>query len=496
MRVLLFLFSLPTESRGSDAYIASAGFTEPFLNTSTRYHNSMRPDFVSAGARTVADLAVYFEELKASARAFDDAFGASHRGYFTPTEDEQLRQLLVSYCQARAALLELCTEFRDGKDLTDAERPAAFLVAYAGAILLVDAARFLRERFDDKPVVVTKLNEPEPHFGIPAKTYQHLQASLTDPMHAWHLFHANDYFDQHKRELRALARDPALAPAMSVIDRLGGRVRVSPADFALARVKVQAERLANKLKRDTLGQLLYDLQERVSCMVSGVHTRPNHQPALPAAVKDALRAALRPGDVFVTRKEHALTNYFLPGFWPHAALYLGDCDALQSLGIHDHPNVAPRWRSLLDPPGAHPGECCRVIEALKDGVRIRSLSSPLASDAIAVIRPTLGQTDIALALARGLFHEGKPYDFDFDFTRSDRLVCSEVVYRSYEGIGGVRFDLTRRVGRLTLAPEDLLRMALAGNHFTPVAVYAQGFTDGLAIGADAGRALRETMRSE
>jgi len=37
------------------------------------------------------------------------------------------------------------------------------------------------------------------------------------------------------------------------------------------------------------------------------------------------------------------------------------------------------------------------------------------------------------ATARGLTHEGKPYNFDFDFTRSGRMVCTQVVYRSYEG---------------------------------------------------------------
>ena len=31
----------------------------------------------------------------------------------------------------------------------------------------------------------------------------------------------------------------------------------------------------------------------------------------------------RPGDVLVVRKEYAATNYFLPGYWPHAALVIG-----------------------------------------------------------------------------------------------------------------------------------------------------------------------------
>jgi hypothetical protein len=108
---------------------------------------------------------------------------------------------------------------------------------------------------------------------------------------------------------------------------------------------------------------------------------------------------------------------------------------------------------------------------MKDGVRIRSLNSPLASDSIVVVRPLLKPAEIAGALVQGLMHEGKPYDFDFDFCYSHRLVCTEVVYRAYEGIAGVKFDLPRRAGRFALAAGDLLRMALARQHFEIAAAF-------------------------
>ena len=91
-----------------------------------------------------------------------------------------------------------------------------------------------------------------------------------------------------------------------------------------------------------------------------------------------------------------------------------------------------------------------------------------------------------------MFHEGKPYDFDFDFTRSDRLVCTEVVYRSYEGVGGVKFQLTRRAGRLTLAAEDLLQMSLDRNAFEPLAAYCPQFTRELQTGNSAEELIRRT----
>jgi hypothetical protein len=234
------------------------------------------------------------------------------------------------------------------------------------------------------------------------------------------------------------------------------------------------------------------MQKLVASMAAGIYTRPGHHPHLPQAVVDRLRRLLKPGDVLITRKEHAATNYFLPGYWKHAALYLGTPLALRRLGIADHENVRPRWSRLLSPDERQPR---RVLEAMKDGVWIRSVASPLSADAVVAIRPRLSRDDVAAAIARGMFHEGKPYDFDFDFTRADRLVCTEVVYRSYDGIGGIRFELTRRAGRLTLSAEDLVRMALERKQFEPLAVFAPTHSAQLVSGRRAQAALEQAREA-
>ncbi len=452
--------------------------------------NAMLPEQIATGARTVAHLATYFEELKSAARGLRDRFAVRTRGFFTPSEDEEARHLLVAYWQARSALFDLAISYRDNSSLRDADRPAWFLVAYASAALLVDAARFLRETYGDCDAIQRKLNEPEPHFGIPEGTYDTVMESLSSPLHVWHLYHATQYFEQHRRELRELARDELLAPALAAIERLDSRLRVSVGEYVAARLRVRSQLVVSGVRRGLIDRALYGLQKIACLMVSDVSTRRGHHPSLPAEAAAEIRSLVRPGDVFVTRKNHVLTNYFLPGYWPHAALYIGDAAALEKLGIHEHAEFRPRWRRLLECDLEEPR---RVLEALKDGVWIRSIKSPLGSDAIAVLRPRLADADIAAALARGMFHEGKPYDFDFDFTRSDRLVCTEVVYRSYEGIAGIRFELSRRAGRLTLAAEDLLHMAIHRNHFEPIAVFAPDQSSRLVTGGDAVEVIRTSM---
>ncbi len=452
----------------------------------------MLPEQILAGARTVTSVSSHFDELKREALKLLDSFGASRRGYFTPWEDEEVRHLHVSYWQSRNALIELVTSFHDDEDLSNELRPAGFLVAYAGALVLIDAARFLREHCHDRPVVRAKLNEPEPYFGIPEGTYDQIQKSLTSPVHAWHLYHAAWYYSEHRAELNKLAADGPLAPLLKIIDRFENQIEVSLGEYAVARIRVRARQLLSAVKRDLLSKALYGLQKSVSRLISDIYTVPGHNPVLPGDVREQLHGVLEPGDVLITRKEHALTNYFLPGYWPHAALFLGDMRQFRSLGITDHENVKPRWARLLKCDSQEPG---RVLEAMKDGVWIRSLASPFASDALAVLRPRVSQTDVAEALVRGLFHDGKPYDFDFDFTRSDRLVCTEVVYRSFDNVGGVTFELTHRAGRLTLAAEDLIRMALDRKHLDVVAVFAPPFAERLLTGDAADEAIRKTQES-
>ena len=160
------------------------------------------------------------------------------------------------------------------------------------------------------------------------------------------------------------------------------------------------------------------------------------------------------------RHDRALTNLFLPGYWPHAALYIGTEADRRRLGVRIDAERATRWSGDR-----------RVLEALKDGVLFRPLETTLEVDAVAVIRPRLEPLEIARGIARAVEHEGKLYNFDFDFFRSDRLVCTEVVYRAYDGLGAINIPLRVRSGRQTLSAEDLLDLAVTGSGFDPVAVF-------------------------
>jgi hypothetical protein len=167
----------------------------------------------------------------------------------------------------------------------------------------------------------------------------------------------------------------------------------------------------------------------------------------------ALRSRLRPGDILLERRNWYLSNPFLPGFWPHAALYVGDADALASLGVADHPSVRRHLAMFCTP--ADDGERRDVIEAVSEGVLANSLTHSLHADYAAALRPRLKRTEVARAVVRAFEQLGKPYDFNFDFDDRRKLVCSQVVYVAYEGM--LDFPLKRIMGRRTLPAVEIAR---------------------------------------
>ena len=451
----------------------------------------MTSEELHRGAITVLHLSRHFARMKQRATELVNSFQASRRGFFTPTEDEQTRHLLVSYWQSRNALFEVVSSFHHVDRFETPQRPIAFVIAYAGALVLVDVARFLRENFHHRPVVRAKLNEPEPYFGIPQGTYDRIQKSLTSPVHAWHLYHAAAYVQLNQGRLQSIADSNSdLQSMLHIIRKLQGRMNVSIEQFAIIRSREQLRSVSRRIGRDLLSRALYGLQKCVSRLIADRYVRADHQPGLPTHVDAELEQQLRPGDVIIVRKEHAFTNYFLPGYWPHAALYVGSLAEMRQLRLHEHQNVSPQWSNLE---AVDPDRSNRVLEAMKDGVRVRSLSCPFRSDAVTIIRPQLSPQQVAEAIGRGFFHADKPYDFDFDFARSDRLVCTEVVYRSFEGVGGIEFELTRRAGRLTLAAEDLLQKAVDRNGFDTHAVFCPAISETICFGAAADDILRRTI---
>ena len=395
---------------------------------------------------------------------------ADGRGYFTPTEDEVVRAGYANYLATRGSLIGVLGELEEecGRAADDWRlRRPAFAVTLAAAVLLARGSRGAMGLAGRSRVLRKKLDEADVCRGVPAKTFARLYQAATARDRLAKLYEAMAWFRGNRADFTGVSAGGefdeilALLDAQSVADLSRGlllRDRLRYRWFSFRRRHHSAwKKSVFELFRFS-GSMISDLRQPGSR--GGLVAK-----RVTAAQRVAVLERARPGDIFITRHDDALSNLFLPGFWPHAALYLGSEAQRRERGI------------VLE--GADAAGEGRFLEAKKDGVLVRPADDTLAVDALIVLRPPLGDEEIGEALRRALAHAGKLYDFVFDFRTSDRLACTEVVYRAYYDCGGLKFQLKEVGGRLCLPAEELIHQALE-----------QGFEVLLSCGIGSGGLLR------
>ncbi len=214
-------------------------------------------------------------------------------------------------------------------------------------------------------------------------------------------------------------------------------------------------RLVSEGRREVRRQLeedKYDAQSHVAEYLGDTRI-VDRPPFITLEQIEAIQQRLKPGDILLERRNWYLSNPMLPGFWPHAALYVGTVDDLRELGVLDHPAVAAHIEEYRVPAGD--GRPHTVIEAVSEGVILNSLTHSLHADYAVALRPRVTSEDIQRAIVRAFGNLGKPYDFNFDFEDSARLVCTQVVYLSY--MDAIDFPLKSVLGRSTLPANEIAR---------------------------------------
>lgn len=424
--------------------------------------SEVKNQFLLGSRRAVEALGLAVDELAAIVPAEEMIENATHRGHFRPDEDAALLSWFARFLTIRNGLWEVLGEVSRPvggsiRRVLDDDGWRWFVLGYTSACLIVRLDSLLLEEVARNTLTQRKLNEGSDPHRIPRKQYTAVFESFTDPSKAFSMDQAMRYASRHRRRLDAMKNDPVVGVIAADITRREQALEPSRRRY-ISRLVSYLGHAIRRRGASARQQALFATLETGGRLASELHDHWTED-RIDEAKRTHLESLLRPGDVLVTRHDHAFTNLFLPGYWPHAAMYIGSETDRSRMQVALDPERSTRWSGNRN-----------VLEALKDGVLFRPLEETLAVDAVAVIRPQIEGSGIAQAIARAVQHEGKLYDFDFDFFRADRLVCTEVVYRAFDGIGPIQLKLTRRSGRPTLSAEDLLDLAVDGNGFDPVAV--------------------------
>ena len=155
-------------------------------------------------------------------------------------------------------------------------------------------------------------------------------------------------------------------------------------------------------------------------IVGTIHGKPH-----PKENINKLMPRLQKWDIVCQKSAKCLTDKFIPGYFGHAGIYLGD--------------------SIF-------------VEAIQKGVVYSSPEKFTEGNAFLVIRPRINGEGQALRMEKLLKAQvGKKYDYHFNVESPDRLICTELIYLVFDQID---WETKKVAGRYTISPDDLVKTSL------------------------------------
>lgn len=234
-------------------------------------------------------------------------------------------------------------------------------------------------------------------------------------------------------------------------------------------IKLSIKGMLDVFEKNTVQRWL-PLQKEIAIAMGEAKLTTRHDYFITMEQVKDLHNKLEPGDVLIERRNWHMSNIGIGGFWKHIAIYVGTLERLDEFfkdesqelfgkSVSEHlkeefPNVYRDKSKMVD------GFYLTTIEGKADGIIMLPLESSAKADYTAAIRPRLSKTDKLEALIFTFENYGKPYDYNFDFSTDDAMVCSELMYKAYlstEHKKGLYYKLVMSAGRWLLPPNNIVQ---------------------------------------
>ena len=380
----------------------------------------------------------------------------------TEAEKVDIRSTWQRLSEYYLALESMRLNYQDAYRLKNAAKSEVVGLSYAVFTTEYAQALKLIELFERNPAVATILNEPMPDLGLPKNSYAKFKFRYLNVQIATEFAAQSAVFTSSGKAPAGLA--DAIAEDSKAIWQAGlGKGHQMTLQNGLAILKSGGH------------GAWFPVQAGVSEWMGDTKVLRVERSLISHEQIKALLARMQPGDIILERREWYLSNIGLPGFWPHGALYVGTPQERRAYFNDQETREWVKKQGQLDGdfeallaktyPAAYRasqtedhGVPPRIIEAVSEGVVFSTFEHSTYADAVAILRPRLAKLEKASAILRSFQYQGRPYDFDFDFQTDAALVCTELVYKSYEPkvpLHGIQFPLVSVLGRLAM-PANLI----------------------------------------
>lgn len=353
------------------------------------------------------------------------------------------------------------------------EEQEALMLSLSVAVTLFDTTLYTYYKFHDNPKMRRLLNEKDSAYRREGNTFEKSVEGIFSFKNSRYLQRAINLYEKFYVENKPAYVDEDLERAHQIIqesylynnfkDRKISGVLHDVCLILASRIKISA-----KAKVDFLAYIgnsvIYYGSKFFGNVVGSFQKRRGLLYKDDAFLAD-VESKIRPMDVLLEKTPFRLTDNFIPGYWGHAAIYIGTEEDLKELGIWEHELVQQYAKEISK------GKL--VVEALRDKVQMNSIEHFSDIDDFALIRLRVELTKQQLIdhILRALSHVGKKYDFSFDVETGDTIVCSELHYRTFID---VKFNTTSYIGRSTISVDQVAEQGKVGMPFEPIILYING----------------------
>jgi hypothetical protein len=441
--------------------------------------------FLAAARKDLETLKMFIEGLHRTAKLAVDnrpLFGTVSKATYSAEQKALLLSTwgaLFSYFTSIEAIRERYWDFVKLAP-TDARHPWGFLLTHTALTAELSEGLTFADLTQGNPQLETLFDEANGDFGVPARSYENFKLKAIHVATSTQLITGETWTPTARKSLDT----QKVSTEANVAWALGEMA----ADTKVAKDKLGKRGLplffknALDIVKDSTAQAIFPAQKTFAEWAGDTRVARVGQPLLTLDQCNALAPRLQPGDIAVTRQNWFLSNIALPGYWPHAMLYLGTARELaayfdaddevkkwaqgqvekpESFSALLEKRYPEKWKTYSSSKDFQGHAPIRVIESISEGVSFTAFEHAFGVDYLGVLRPRLSKLEKARAIEHAFKYQGRPYDFDFDFFSDSTLVCTELVYKSYAPAAdqkGIKMELVDVAGRRTLPANEIVKL--------------------------------------
>ncbi len=354
-----------------------------------------------------------------------------------------LRKKLKAVAEAHECWLYMSERELRGAKLMPDEQLDGTILSLAAALVMYDNYMLTATLFNGDPKLRQLLNDGDQGYQVNKAELVKVAISYNSAIKRARVRRGMRYYEKVQKEGKHLKANPYL---VALIDQSPSYNMVrewSPLHVLNSKMGVY-----ENITRDFISELQNDGVSLFSMLfgntVGLVETRKGKLYER-QDVYTEIEGTLKCGDILLEKTPFRLTDKLIPGYWGHAAVWIGTEQEVRELGLWEHPLVQKHHNDIKK------GNL--VVEALRSGVEMNPLKRFLNIDSFGVLRREgVSAQDRKKIVLQALRQVGKSYDFNFDVESLEKVYCSKLIYLVYNGVD---WPVKESFGRTTITPDDV-----------------------------------------